>query len=97
MIKRYGLIGYPLSHSFSQKYFTQKFKSECLSGYSYDNFELRDLDQLKEKIEKNNLSGFNITIPHKQSIISFLDDKNDMVEKINACNCVKIVNDIWTG
>ena len=96
-MKKYGLIGYPLSHSFSQKYFTEKFKKEGLENYSYDNFQLKDLDHLKEKIKENNLAGFNITIPHKQSVVSFLDFKDDVVAKINACNCVKIDGNKWLG
>lgn len=97
-MKIYGLIGNPLSHSFSQKYFTEKFRQENITGYSYLNFEIKNLT--KEIYElKNNLliSGLNVTIPFKTEIIPFLDYVSEECKEINACNCIKITAGKWTG
>ena len=92
MDKLYGIIGYPLEHSFSKTYFTQKFAEEGILDCSYETFPIKTIDELKDVINKNhNLSGFNITIPHKQSILSYLDDKTKLPGGLTACNCVKIV------
>ncbi len=96
-MKSYGLIGYPLGHSFSQKYFTEKFKNEGIEDHIYKSFEIKELDGLKKIVKENKLVGFNVTIPHKQSIIPFLDFKDLVLENINACNCVKIIDDKWIG
>ena len=64
MNKHYGLVGYPLSHSFSEAYFNQKFAAESIPA-SYRNFELHDLDALREIVAYYQLDGFNVTIPFK--------------------------------
>lgn len=77
----YGLLGYPLGHSFSKGYFEGRL--------DYRNFEYDDVAQfLRER--PVNLGGFNVTIPHKQAIIPFLDDLSDEAHEIGAVNCVKI-------
>ncbi len=92
-MKRYGLIGKTLKHSFSKDYFTQKFIEKDLSDCSYDNFELPTIDLLPDTLQRSpDLNGFNITIPYKEAIIPYLDFKNEIVEEIGACNCVKITN-----
>lgn len=96
-MKLYGLIGYPLAHSFSKKYFTEKFEREGLKNCRYENFPLPVLDDLKNIIALPALQGFNITIPYKEKIIPFLHEASDVVKKINACNCVKIVNGKLSG
>ena len=74
-MKIYGLIGNPLGHSFSQKYFTEKFRKENINDCEYQNFEIKDL-QTEIPVLKSNplLSGLNVTIPYKSEIIPFLDN-----------------------
>lgn len=90
-MRKFGLIGYPLSHSFSQKYFTEKFSRENIYDCSYENFSLPDIHQISSVILKETqLRGLNVTIPYKEKIIPFLHFKNEVVEKTGACNCIKI-------
>lgn len=97
-MKVYGLIGNPLSHSFSQKYFTGKFRHENLSDCIYLNFEAPDLDKEVLYLKSNfDLCGLNITIPYKSKIISFLDEVSEECKEIGACNCIKISNKKWRG
>ena len=97
-MKIYGLIGNPLSHSFSQKYFTEKFREENITGYSYLNFEIKDLTKEIYDLKNNPLiSGLNVTIPFKTEIIPFLDNVSEECKEINACNCIKITDGKWTG
>jgi shikimate dehydrogenase len=95
-IKKYGLIGYPLEHSFSKNYFTQKFKKEGIQA-TYENFSIPNLDDLKTLLSKNDIDGFNVTIPHKESIIHFLDEIDIDAKKVVAVNCVKIRNNQYIG
>ena len=97
-MRRFGLIGYPLSHSFSQKYFTEKFAQLGLTDCVYENFSFPDIQQLADVLTTNkDLCGFNITIPHKKTVMPFLHDQSDVVKKIGACNCVHIQNGKLTG
>ncbi len=97
-MKVYGLIGNPLSHSFSQKYFTEKFIQKNLSNCVYLNFETPDLDREVINLKNNfDLCGLNITIPYKSKIISFLDEVSAECKEIGACNCIKIANKKWSG
>lgn len=94
----FGLIGYPLTHSFSKKYFTEKFEKEGLNNYRYDNFPINTIEGLKEVIQKNpGLNGLNVTIPYKESVISYLAERSDTVKRIGACNCIKILNGKMIG
>ncbi len=91
--RQYGLIGYPLSHSFSQKYFIEKFKRERIAGAEFLNFEIDEISELAEIIKTHpQLLGFAITIPHKKSILKFLSMCDDVVKQTGSCNCVKISN-----
>lgn len=97
-MRRFGLLGYPLSHSFSQKYFTEKFAQLGLNDHVYENFSLPSIDALTEVLAtKKDLCGFNITIPYKKQVIAFLDDATDVVQEIGACNCVQIRDGKLTG
>ncbi|WP_462254430.1 shikimate dehydrogenase family protein [Ferruginibacter sp.] len=97
-MKVYGIIGYPLGHSFSQKYFTEKFVTEGINDCNYKIFAIKSVDGLKDVLIQNpDLNGFNITIPHKQSILSLLDDTTKLPQNLHACNCVKIVNGKFIG
>jgi Shikimate 5-dehydrogenase len=91
-MKLYGLIGYPLSHSFSKKYFDEKFEKEKITGVEFRNFSIGNISLLQDVIELENLQGFAITIPYKREVISFLSETTAAVQKMNACNCVKISN-----
>lgn len=89
--KLYGLIGHPLSHSFSKKYFTEKFEKEGIANCRYELFDLETIDELKIILNQNqDLQGFNITIPYKQEVFPFLDEIEDNARKIGAVNVVKI-------
>lgn len=89
-MKQYGLIGYPLTHSFSKKYFTEKFQQENITDCSYENFPLEDINQLSELLQLPYLKGLNVTIPYKESVLSFLTEQSDVVKATGACNCIKI-------
>lgn len=91
-MKTYGLIGYPLSHSFSQKYFTEKFKKENISDCKFLTFEIENLyvHDFRLLLKANpNLCGLSATIPHKQNIIKFLDEIDESAKEIGAVNCIK--------
>jgi shikimate dehydrogenase len=89
----YGLIGYSLSHSFSKNYFTEKFKKEGINNCRYENFQLTSIEELPKILNENrDLHGLNVTIPYKESVLRFLNDSNEIVKQIGACNCIKIVN-----
>ena len=97
-MKQFGLIGYPLTHSFSQKFFTKKFEKENLSDCRYDAFSIPSIDELPNILAANpELCGLNITIPYKEQVLSFLDEKSTLVKKVKACNCIKIINGKMTG
>jgi shikimate dehydrogenase len=89
---RFGLIGYPLGHSFSKKYFTEKFDDEGLSqNYQYDLFPIENVAEIKEIIDNYpELKGLNVTIPYKQSVISFLDEMDESASSVGAVNTIKI-------
>lgn len=90
MMNTYGLIGFPLKHSFSAKFFTEKFKRENIDA-KYLNFEIENIRQIKEVVSANpNLKGLNVTIPYKEQVIPFLDELLPEAEKIGAVNVIKI-------
>ena len=95
----YGLIGYPLSHSFSQRYFTEKFAKEGYAGYSYMNFPITDIGELRNLLEQQPyLRGFNVTIPYKEQIIPYIDEMDTTAVKAGAVNTVRVIrkdNDIY--
>jgi Shikimate 5-dehydrogenase len=97
-MKRYGLIGYPLSHSFSQRYFTDKFLKEQVSGCVYENYAIPSIDEFPALIQQHpDLCGLNVTIPYKEKVIPFLTHQSQVVRTIGACNCIKIQNGELTG
>lgn len=89
-MRQFGLIGYPLTHSFSQRYFTEKFEREGIKDCGYSNFPLAGLSDMPAMLATPDLCGFNITIPYKEGVIAWLDRKDPVVEAIGACNCVRI-------
>lgn len=97
-MRRYGLIGLKLGHSFSARYFAEKFQREGLAGEcSYDLYELPSIECVTDFILKtDSLQGFNVTIPYKQQIIPYLDSLSREAQDIGAVNCVKISQDGYT-
>jgi shikimate dehydrogenase len=90
MTRKYGLIGYPLTHSFSRKFFTGKFQQENIDA-EYLNFEIENIGLLPDVIAKKpELVGLNVTIPYKEQVIPFLDEINDAASKIRAVNTIRI-------
>ena len=85
-----GLIGNPLSHSFSKKYFDIKFKNEKLSNFTYELYELEDLKKINELIEREKLVGINVTQPYKHKIIKYLNDLDDVSMRTQSVNTVFI-------
>jgi shikimate dehydrogenase len=92
MVSRtFGLIGYPLSHSFSKKYFTEKFVREGISGCQYELFPIESVDLVVDLQQENSqLEGLNVTIPYKVSVIPFLDELEEAAAFIGAVNCISI-------
>ncbi len=92
MIKKYALIGFPLSHSFSKNYFSEKFEKEVAAdAFVYENFELPDLTRILELINSHpDLFGLNVTIPHKEKVIPFLNETDEVASEIGAVNTIKI-------
>lgn len=89
-METYGLIGFPLKHSFSAKFFTEKFQREGIDA-EYHNFEIEDIQDIRRVILFNpNLRGLNVTIPYKERVIPFLDNISPEAKKIGAVNVVKI-------
>lgn len=93
-MKLLGLIGYPLTYSFSVSYFSEKFNKENISGYEYLNFPLDDISKFIVLLdEQPDLIGLNVTIPYKEKIIPYMNELDPVAEKIGAVNTVKIVRD----
>lgn len=92
-MKTFGLIGHPLSHSFSKAYFNNKFKNENLDCF-FINFDMEKLESIKDiLIQYPDLQGFTITHPYKKAIFQYLDNIDENAKKIGAVNVVKIDND----
>lgn len=90
-MKKFGLIGYPLGHSFSRKYFTDKFHNEHISDCIYENYPLTHISQIKDLlINEPELKGFNVTIPYKTDIINYLNRISPEANEIGAVNVVRI-------
>lgn len=97
-MRRFGLIGYPLSHSFSQKFFTEKFQREGIRDCAYENFPLPSIDALRDVLTQHpDLAGLNVTIPYKELVLPFLHHQNEVVKAIGACNCIRIDKGQLTG
>lgn len=94
----YGIIGYPLSHSFSPQYFNTKFKKENIENTQYLTFPMEVLDDMRKLQEHYpGLRGLNVTIPHKENVIPFLDDLDPIAREVGAVNTIKIIGDKWIG
>lgn len=89
-MKQLGLIGYPLEHSFSKKYFTEKFKREGIPDWNYELYPLENITELNDLIISKNLVGLNITIPHKQAALAYLNSIDKTARAIEAVNTIKV-------
>jgi shikimate dehydrogenase len=90
-MKLYGLIGYPLGHSFSKKYFTDKFVAENLHDCSYELFPIPFIKEFPSLIKTNPfLNGLNVTIPYKQKVLEFVTEQTEEVKIIGAANTLKV-------
>lgn len=87
-MRHYGLIGYPLGHSFSEQYFTEKFAKEHVSA-NYKLFELSDVVKFRNLLSNNDLSGLNVTIPYKGTIMDYLDELDETARLVGAVNTIK--------
>ena len=92
-MRHFGIIGYPLGHSFSPAYFNDKFKKEAISDAEYGSFPLEDISELKELINDHpEIKGLNVTIPYKEKVIPYLDHLESFAEVIGAVNTIKVTN-----
>ncbi len=92
-MRTFGLIGYPLSHSFSQKYFTEKFEKENIADAEYRLFSLENISGFNDLVKNiPGLIGLNVTIPHKESVIPLLDELDKTAKEVGAVNCILIKN-----
>lgn len=85
----YGLIGYPLGHSFSPSWFAKMFSSRGIRA-QYKSYEITDLHDLPALIRRENLRGLNVTIPYKQLVLSYMDEVDECAMAIGAVNCIDI-------
>ena len=93
-MKTYGLIGFPLSHSFSKKYFTEKFLRENITNVQYELFEIENVQQLPGVVLSTpGLKGLNVTIPHKENVIEYMSELDEPVKSIQAVNVIKVLPD----
>jgi shikimate dehydrogenase len=89
-MKTFGLLGYPLGHSFSKKFFTEKFEKEGLTDHQYLNFELESISLFPSIFEKHpEIAGLNCTIPYKQAVMQYLDEIDEETKIVGAVNTIK--------
>lgn len=89
--KQFGLIGKNISYSFSQKYFSNKFKKEELLNYSYKNFDIQSIESFPDIVKENpTIKGLNVTIPFKETIFPYLDKLNSKAKRIGAVNTIRV-------
>ena len=94
-MQKYGLLGYPLGHSFSKNYFNQKFEAEKINA-EYLNFEIPNIKNIKEVLKENpDLRGLNVTIPYKEQVIPFLDELDKDASVIGAVNVIKFAKGMF--
>ena len=91
-MRKYGLIGYPLTHSFSEGYFANKFVQENIVDAHYANYPIDSIQKFSALWEDSSLAGLNITIPYKKEVLVYLDEMSEVVKQMQACNCIRKVN-----
>ena len=98
MEKKFGLVGLPVSHSFSKSFFDEKFFREGLRDYHYDLYELKKVEDLKQLLRDNpEMSGLNVTIPFKEVVIPLLNEVDGEAKEIGAVNVIKITKGVLNG
>jgi shikimate dehydrogenase len=95
-MKTYGLIGYPLEHSFSGKYFTEKFQKEKIQDCEYRLFPIENIQEF-ERLKQQDIAGLNVTIPYKEQIIPYLDELDEHAKAIGAVNVIQFKNGTTKG
>ena len=97
-MRHFGIIGYPLEHSFSPGYFNEKFKHEGITDAEYSSFPVENISELKELINDHpEIKGLNVTIPYKEKVIPYLDGLEPFAQVIGAVNTIKVTNDHLIG
>jgi len=97
-MRKFGLIGHPLKHSFSKRYFSEKFEKQGLDNCQYELFDIDDISKITQVIRENpELEGLNVTIPYKEQVIPYLDEMEPGCRVIGAVNTVRIKNGKLTG
>lgn len=92
-MRKFGLIGFPLTHSFSKKYFSEKFEKEGIPNCEFELYEIPNIADFNLVLSENpELEGMSVTIPYKQEVIPFLDELDLACEEIGAVNCIQIRN-----
>lgn len=91
-MRTFGLIGFPLTHSFSVRYFAEKFAREGITDCVYKNFPIESIEELSTLLKEERLSGLNITIPYKEPVIEYLDEIDPTAEIIGAVNCIRFTD-----
>ncbi|MDX5338839.1 MAG: shikimate dehydrogenase [Cyclobacteriaceae bacterium] len=90
-MRKFGLIGYPLGHSFSKKYFTEKFEREQIKGCQFDLYEIPEVEEFVKIVEDHpELEGMAVTIPHKESVMTLLDEVDPAAKAMGAVNCIQV-------
>jgi shikimate dehydrogenase len=97
MISVFGLIGHPVSHSFSKGFFEKKFERENIKDCRYDLFDLESIQDVIDLKKNPYLKGLNVTVPYKKSILPLLDFISEEAKKIGAVNTIKITDGKWFG
>ena len=91
-MKTFGLIGYPLSHSFSGQYFNEKFRNENIDA-RFVNFPIESIDNLPEILNRPEIAGLSVTLPYKQQVIPFLDELSEEASNIGAINVIRFIRE----
>ncbi|MFI3261407.1 MAG: shikimate dehydrogenase [Rikenellaceae bacterium] len=96
-MKKLGIIGYPLKHSFSQKYFTKKFEGEGITNYCYKQYEIDSIEKITDILADKDVVGLNVTIPYKELVMPYLTEIDATAAEIKAVNCIKREGDKLIG
>lgn len=98
MANRLTIIGFPLAHSFSSRYFSQKFEREGIKNWSYNNSPIESINLLPQLLASDpSIRGFNVTIPYKQDVLAYLGEISPEAKEIGAVNCVKVCSGASLG
>jgi shikimate dehydrogenase len=97
-VRTFGLIGYPLGHSFSKKYFTEKFVREGIQGCQFELYPIESISEFPQLLDsQSSLEGLSVTIPYKEQVIPYLDALDPACAQIGAVNCIRIRGGKKTG